>query len=114
MSRNAGQRSLTGHRAPNVRSRLAPCPRSTVEGSFAVARRQLWSFSPLRVRENSSFPEAGPDVRDDIRIGLLRIVYNGRSDFMIGIDVEALQFDSKTFDQMVNFGSVGINLWYYF
>ena len=65
--------------------------------------------------KHASFPDAGgDDVRDDIRTGLLRIAYNGRSDFIIGLDVEALQFDSRTLNQTVNFGSLGISLRYYF
>lgn len=62
----------------------------------------------------ATFPEAGDDVKDDTRTGLLRIAYNGRSDFIIGLDVRSQQFESRALNQTINFGSFGINLRYYF
>ncbi len=62
----------------------------------------------------ATFPEAGDDVKDDTRTVLLRIAYNGRSDFIIGLDVRSQQFESRTLNQTINFGSFGISLRYYF
>ncbi len=63
---------------------------------------------------HNSFPEAGNDVSNDIRGGLLRIAYNGRSDFIVALDIGFERFDSRALNQTVNFGSVGLNLRYYF
>jgi len=54
------------------------------------------------------------DDSDEVYGGLIRIAYNGRSDFIIGLDIGFDLADSKSLDQTLNLGSVGINLRYYF
>jgi len=59
-------------------------------------------------------PESGEDTENDIFGGVVRIAYNGRSDFIIGLDMGFSRADSKALDQTLNLGSVGLNLRYYF
>jgi hypothetical protein len=44
----------------------------------------------------------------------VRVAYNGRSDFVIALDYTFERFKSKTLNQTISFGSIGINLRYYF
>jgi len=59
-------------------------------------------------------PDSGEDTENDIFGGLIRIAYNGRSDFIIGLDIGFERAESRALDQTLNIGSVGINLRYYF
>ncbi len=61
-----------------------------------------------------SFPESGSDVAHDVTTGLVRVAYNGRPEFVVAVDLTLEQYNSKALDQNVRFGSLGINLRYYF
>jgi hypothetical protein len=64
--------------------------------------------------KHDTFPESGDDISDDIDQGLLRVAYNKTSDFIVALDFTFERFESKNLDQTINFGSIGINLRYYF
>jgi hypothetical protein len=61
-----------------------------------------------------TFPEGGEDISNNLLTGLVRIAYNGRPDFLLALDFTFEEFDSKTLDQTVRFGSTGISMRYYF
>jgi hypothetical protein len=63
---------------------------------------------------HDTFPESGDDISDDIDQGFVRVAYTGRSDFVVALDCTFERFDSKRLNQTINFGSLGINLRYYF
>ncbi len=58
--------------------------------------------------------QSDDDVADETYGGLLRIAYNGRSDFIIAVDIGFDRADSRALEQTLNLGSVGFNLRYYF
>ncbi len=64
--------------------------------------------------KHDSFPEEGDDVTDDVDQGLVRVAYNGRSNFVVALDFTGERFRSKNLNQIVNFRSIAINLRYYF
>ena len=45
---------------------------------------------------------------------MAQIAYNGRSDFVVGVDLAFETFESKALDQTLKFGSAGVSLRYYF
>ena len=59
-------------------------------------------------------PDSGEDTESDIFGGVIRIAYNGRSDFIIGLDIGFERFESRVLNQTLNLGSIGIDLRYYF
>jgi hypothetical protein len=64
--------------------------------------------------KHDTFPESGDDISDNIDMGLVRVAYNGRSDFVVALDFTMERFESKRLNKSISFGSLGINLRYYF
>lgn len=61
-----------------------------------------------------SFPEGGEDVENALRSTSLKIAYNGREDFSIGLAISGEYFKRDSTDENINFGSVGFDLRYFF
>jgi len=62
----------------------------------------------------TNFPETGDAGSTDSYGGNVRVAYNGRSDFIIGLDIGFERVDSRFLDQTLDLGTLGVNLRYYF
>jgi hypothetical protein len=59
-------------------------------------------------------PEGGEDVGSSTHGGILRISYNGRPDFSLGLELSTERVESSTFSEPFTIGSTLIDFRYYF